>query len=164
MSYSKLILSSNSGGKPRELMTVVTALGTSAAFCSLAGNCHSDTMFNKQLPFRPLLSSYRISWLGFVNLTQLEFRRKRNHNWGSDSVRFPICMYIRHLWINDWCVSIQHLWTGGPGKYKKAGWLGHGEQVSKQHFSMVSSSVLACCFLPWIQPWLLSVMNHDGEV
>ena len=43
-----------------------------------------------------------------------------------------------------WCYP----WAGGLGLCKKAGWASHGEQVSKQHSSMTSTSTSASRILP----------------
>lgn len=51
-----------------------------------------------------------------------------------------------------------HPWAGGTRWYKRVGWETHEKEVSKQHPSMVSASISASRFLPWV-PALTSLCD-----
>ena len=81
-------------------------------------------------------------------------RRRIPKNWSW-------CWRVHHHWCG-WC----HLWTGGLGFYKKAGWASHEEQASKQHGSMASASAPASTFCPAWVPVLISFNDelYGGDI
>lgn len=54
--------------------------------------------------------------------------------------------------------------AGSSRLYKKTDWASHWEQTLKQHSCMVSASVSASRFLPWVSPWFLFMVNYYLEV
>jgi hypothetical protein len=54
-------------------------------------------------------------------------------------------------------------WAGGPGSYKKAGWVSQGKQASKLHPSMAFESAPASSSLPCLSSYP-DFFNMDIEV
>lgn len=85
--------------------------------------------------------------LGFILSTwpRLESSGRGSFGWENASLDWPVGKAMAHffgLMKGEWGPSsLHHSWAGGPGSCKKAVWMGHGEQGSKQHPATASCSL-----------------------
>ena len=87
------------------------------------------------------------------------YHREKSFRWGNASMRSS-CKSFSQLVIKAWraLCGWHNLWAGCLGFYKKASWASQGEQASKQHPSMASTSALA--FWP---AWVSVLTSFDDQ-
>ena len=99
---------------------------------------------------------------------KLESFGKKNISWENSSIRLS-CGVFSWLMTADVgepsTLQGYHHWDGGPGFFERAGWATHGEQASKQHSLMASTSVPALSSCPGFpQWWTVSCNSHQPTV
>lgn len=88
---------------------------------------------------------------------------RRNHNQENVPIRlaYIICVINWHEWCHPMVGG--YSWAGGPGAYKKAGWLSHKEKPGKQHLFLLPGPALTSFHdvpgsIRWNKPFLLQVI------